>query len=70
VVAGWQSNVSRNWLFNLSGNYVRSKVAGLVTEVGAFGPGIAMTLFNGRAQGNFQLLVTDTSMPGSAPIAS
>ena len=64
VVAGWQSNVSRNWLFNLSGNYVRSKVAGLVTEVGAFGPGVAMSLFNGRAQGNLQLLVTETSMPG------
>jgi hypothetical protein len=48
----------------VSGNYVKSEAGGFTSEIGAVGPGIAMTLLGGRAQTNLQLQFTQTHVGG------
>jgi hypothetical protein len=64
VVAGWQSSVTTALFVNVSGNYIESKNAGLTSEIGSIGPGISMTMWNGRAMSNLQLMATQTHIQG------
>ncbi len=65
VAVGWQGGLSNTLYLSASGNYVRSKVADQVTELGAWGPGVSLTLLGGRAQANLQLQVTQTHVLGT-----
>ncbi len=64
LVGGWQGGVSRTLSVSVSGNLVRSKVAGQITELGALGPGLSLSLFGGRAQTTLLLQVTQTKVEG------
>jgi hypothetical protein len=64
VALGWQGGLSKLLFVNLTGNYVKSRIGAITSEVSSAGPGIGLTLLKGRAQTSVQLQMTQTRLTG------